>query len=117
MDRVGAGAAAVLGDVEGAAESAGFPGPAEEDDRVGVGEDVPLVDRQRQQVVEHDMGRRVEVEAADPAMVVGMGGDAVGVGAKLLAEELPGGPLILLAEDLVIEILEELELDRLREPL
>ena len=39
------------------------------------------------------------------------------IGAVVLAEELAGGPLVLLAEDVVVEVLEELELDRLGEPL
>ena len=63
------------------------------------------------------MGRRVEVEAADRPVVVAVGGDLLGVGPERLAEELAGGPLVLLAEDVVVEVLEELELDRLGEPL
>ena len=94
------------------------PGPAHQDDRVGVGEDVPLADRLGHQVVEQDVGRRVEVEAAD---ATGGRSDAPSTlgsfGAVLLAEELAGGPLVLLAEDLVVEVLEELELDRVGEPL
>src|SRR5262249_8528941 len=91
--------------------------PAHEDDGIRVGEDVPLADRLVHQVIEQHVGRGVEVEAAQGVMVVAMGQDARLAGAIALAEELSGGPLVLLAEDLVIEVLEELELDRLAEPL
>jgi len=38
------------------------------------------------------------------------------LGAIMLAQELAGRPLVLLAEDVVVEVLEELELDRFAEP-
>src|SRR5437588_6010021 len=50
-DLVAAGAAAVLGDVEGAAHLPLGAGPAHEEDRVSVGEDVPLADRLAHQVI------------------------------------------------------------------
>ena len=44
---VAAGAAAVLGDGERPAIAAVMPGPAHQDDRVGIGENVALGDRLR----------------------------------------------------------------------
>ena len=55
-DLVAAGAAAVLGDVEGPAQPALLAGPAHQDDRIGVREDIPLADRLGDQVVEQDVG-------------------------------------------------------------
>ena len=46
-------------------------------------------------------------------VVVAVGHDPVGIGAELLAEDLAGGPVVFLAKDLLVEVLEELELDRL----
>jgi hypothetical protein len=48
-------------------------------------------------------------------MIVAMRQDARAVGAKMLAEQLSGYPLILLPQDVVVEVLEELELDRFAE--
>ena len=50
-------------------------------------------------------------------VAVAVGVDPVGVGPIELAEDLPGGPLVLLAQDLMIEVLEELKLDRVAETL
>ena len=62
------------------------------------------------------MRGRVEIEAADRTMIVTIGPHAAGLGAVVLAEELAGGPLILLPQDVVVKVLEELELDRFGEP-
>src|SRR4051794_12877653 len=67
-DLVATGAAAVLGDVEGAAHLPLGASPAHEKDRVGVGENVPLADRLVHQVIEQDMRRGVEVEATQGVM-------------------------------------------------
>ena len=50
-------------------------------------------------------------------MIVGVPCDLVSVGAELLAEPLAGGPVAVLAQDVVVDVLEELELDRVAEPL
>src|SRR3954471_5606820 len=49
-------------------------------------------------------------------VVVAMSQHAGALGAIMLAQELAGRPLVLLAEDVVVEVLEELELDRFAEP-
>ena len=54
-DVVAARAAAMLGHVEGAPHAPGLASAAHQDDRVGVGEDVPLADRLRDQVVEESL--------------------------------------------------------------
>ena len=61
--------------------------------------------------------RRVEVETADRAVIVAMAQHRPRVGAVPLAKPLPRGPFVVLAQDLVVDVFEELELDRLAEPL
>src|SRR4051812_35063865 len=103
----------MLGDVEGSAHPARVLRATHQDDGIRVREDVPLADRLGNHVVEQDMGGGVEVEATDGGMVVGMGLDVLLLGAESLAEDLTRGPGVLFAEDVMVEVLEELELDRL----
>src|SRR5687767_2308622 len=58
-DSVVAGAAAMLGDVESAADAIAIADFAEVDQRVGVGERVPFAERFGDQVVEHRLVRCV----------------------------------------------------------
>ena len=117
QDLLAAGAAAVLDHREGPAQPAVVARAAHQDDRVGVGEDVPLADRLRQQLVEHDLRRGVEIQAADVPVVVAMGEHLGLEGPVFLPQPLARGPFVLLAQDVVVDVLEEVELDRVAEPL
>ena len=107
---VAVGAAAVLGDGERAAHPAVVAGSAHENDRVGAREDISLADRLDQQVFEHHVRSSVKINATDLAMIVGVSRNLVRVGAIVLAEPLAGGPVAVLPQDAVVNVLEELEL-------
>ena len=91
-DRVAAGAAAVFGDGERTAVASFMPRTAHQNDRVGIGENVTLGDRLGHQIIEHHMGRRVEVQATDCALIVSVIEHRVLVGPILLAKPLPWRP-------------------------
>ena len=57
--------------------------------------------------------RRLEQYAADLLRIVNVGGDQLGVAAVVLAKQVPRHPFRILAKDLVIDVLEKLQLNRL----
>ena len=108
-----AGAAAVLGDVERAPHPPIQPGFPHQDDCVGVGEDVATIEAAADEVVEQDFVGRVEEQGGDVAVVVEMLLDSIGVDAEVLAKQVAGHPIGLLVQNLVIDVLEHVELERI----
>src|SRR5207248_2751264 len=57
------------------------------------------------------------VEAADAPVIVAVAQHRILARAVFFTQPLPGGPFVLLAQDVVIDILKEFELDGFAEPL
>ena len=116
-DFVGAGAAAVLANDHRAAEAGALAEFSQVDHRVGVGQQVAFVQRPLDQAVQRRLVRRVQQQAADPTRVVGVRGDASALPAVVLAEQVPGNPLGVFPQDLVVDVLEQLDLHRVAGPI
>ena len=107
----------MLGDIERPALPTFLTSASHQDNRTCVCEDVALAQWLPDQVVEQDVGGCVEVKASDLMRVIGMGLDLGNVGAEVFPEEFSGSPIVFFAKNVMVEVLEKLELDRLGEPL
>ena len=102
----------MLRDVHRPAKTGALANLAQMNDRVGVARDVALVQRPLDQPVERRLVRGDQQHAADPAGVVHVVGHRRGVLPVALAEQVAGDPLRVFPQNLMVDVVEQLELDR-----